>query len=68
MKKINFNLNSKFLNNLREKTENEAKKTRVNSGDNVGANLKKMPKLAILLASSVFIFAIIMFIISIKFL
>lgn len=68
MKKINFNLNSKFLNNLREKTENEAKKTRVNSGDSVGENLKKMPKLAILLASSVFIFAIIMFVISIKFL
>lgn len=68
MKKINFNLNSKFLNNLREKTENEAKKTRVNSGDNVGKNLKNMPKLAILLASSVFIFAIIMFVISVKFL
>lgn len=68
MKKPNFNLNSKFLNDLREKTENEAKKTRVNNGDNVGENLKKMPKLAILLASSVFIFAIIMFVISIKFL
>lgn len=68
MKKPNFNLNFKFLNDLREKTETEARKTRSKKSENIGENIKHTPKLAFILAASVLIFAITMFIVSIKYL